>query len=306
MIDIIMNGRLGNQLFLYAFAKKMSKMYDKEIYMNTFLMESEGFSNSLVNYNLSTDIVFYNKPLRTTKKGIQGSWIQNWMLMRYIKDCIHKEPDEVAKYEIKNSALYKYLGMYINRDRYEDINGIKKRKTILAYGYFQSEKFFSDIREELLTEYQPIYPILPHNIEKYKKICNTESVCVSVRLGDDFQKNDIYNVCTIAYFKKAISYMKEKLENPVFYIFSDKTELLREQFKDLDIEMIFETGNDPDYEKLRIMSACKHFILSNSSFSWWCQYLSQNPSKIVVAPSRWYNGDVPCDIYMKDWYLIGP
>mgnify|MGYP000139365863 CR=1 FL=1 len=67
--------------------------------------------------------------------------------------------------------------------------------------------------------------------------------------------------------------------------------------------------NNPDYVEMYLMSKCKHFIISNSTFSWWAQYLSTNESKIVIAPSRWgnlsYKGEnVQTDIYEDDWILV--
>lgn len=57
-------------------------------------------------------------------------------------------------------------------------------------------------------------------------------------------------------------------------------------------------------ESLAVMSKCKHFIIGNTTFGWWAQYLSENDDKIVVAPSRWMNVDMPIDIYQDNWHLI--
>jgi hypothetical protein len=64
--------------------------------------------------------------------------------------------------------------------------------------------------------------------------------------------------------------------------------------------------NNPDYEELRLMYSCKHFIISNSTFSWWAQYLGEYDKKIVVAPSKWNNKDNVDDsgIYMPEWEVL--
>ena len=60
----------------------------------------------------------------------------------------------------------------------------------------------------------------------------------------------------------------------------------------------------PVYETLRLMYNCKHFILSNSTFSWWGQFLSASKNKLVVSPSRWNNGGYQSQLIQKDWILI--
>ena len=66
----------------------------------------------------------------------------------------------------------------------------------------------------------------------------------------------------------------------------------------------YESGKDPVWEKLRLMSLCKHFVISNSSFSWWAQYLSTNEDKIVYAPKQWYVDGRKADIFEKSWRYL--
>jgi hypothetical protein len=54
------------------------------------------------------------------------------------------------------------------------------------------------------------------------------------------------------------------------------------------------------------MSACRHFIIPNSSFAWWAAYLSRSENKIITVPSRWIS-DPNFDIHsiiLKDWNII--
>ena len=77
-------------------------------------------------------------------------------------------------------------------------------------------------------------------------------------------------------------------EQPVFYIFSDDIDWAKENLK-LSYKHVYIDHNSAknDYEDLRLMSACKHNILANSTFSWWGAYLNPNPGKMVIAPKYW-------------------
>lgn len=303
MVEIVLNGRLGNQLFMYAAARVAQIETNSDvIYMNTSVLEAEGCSNSLLNYNLPDFVRFYSKPIRTVKNGFHFNYLVNYIYMSYIKKIYSLHDNDILEFEIKNDKKFAQFDFFPCQNRVRKLN-YTGHKNALLYGYYQSEKFFEKYRDVIIKEFVPKQDVLNHNKRKIESILNCESVCVSLRLGEDYLKNEMYSVCTKKYFQKAIDYMKENLDNPVFYVFSDVTEGLTEIFGD-DTNMVFEEGNDPDYEKLRVMSSCKHFIISNSSFSWWVQYLSDNEKKIVVAPDHWYNFGIKTDIMMDNWVLL--
>lgn len=101
----------------------------------------------------------------------------------------------------------------------------------------------------------------------------------------------------------AIEKIKCIVENPVFFMFSDDIQWVRENVN-TGCLTYYEDGTDPVWEKLRLMSACKHFIISNSTFSWWVQYLSRNGDKIVISPSRWFNNDYKSPLIDEKWIKI--
>ena len=302
MINVDLQGRLGNQLFIYAMTRKVQlECNQDEVYVNTYMVENYGWKNSLINYNIDSSFVFYNSPLRRLK--CKTPFIQNLVRILYRKYTWEKKSEEIYEVDKKCQKLFKKLGMYICKDGYLDFKYDSKKKDIVLYGYYQCEKYFSDIRSILLKELTPKYDMLDKNKRMYNEIRNSNSVCVTMRIGKDFTENPIYNVCNLNYFKQGMKYMVDKVDNPKFFIFSDNPQWLKDNVN-FGYDVVYEEGNDPDYEKLRIMSKCKHFIISNSSFSWWAQYLSENESKIVVAPDRWYNGDIVCNIYMDNWKII--
>ena len=69
-------------------------------------------------------------------------------------------------------------------------------------------------------------------------------------------------------------------------------------------DVIEQDKESPVHISLAVMSKCKHFVIGNTSFGWWAQYLSENENKIVVAPSKWMKIEMPIDIYQDDWEII--
>lgn len=108
-----------------------------------------------------------------------------------------------------------------------------------------------------------------------------------------YKGNEQFNVCSEHYYQEAMKRIVEEIPYAKFFVFTDDVKGARDHFS-FPYEVVFESGDDPVWEKLRLMYSCKHFIIGNSTFSWWAQYLGRNPSKIVYAPKRWRNSDEDC------------
>ena len=107
-----------------------------------------------------------------------------------------------------------------------------------------------------------------------------------------------------------MQYISGKINSPVFYFFSnthDDINWLRENYEFPNYNVKYIDLNNPDYEELRLMYSCRHFIIANSSLSWWGSYLSGNPEKIICAPSKWVRGQdtQSTGLYMPNWSIIG-
>jgi hypothetical protein len=140
------------------------------------------------------------------------------------------------------------------------------------------------------------------NLRIEQKIKECESVAIHVRKGKDYQSRIWYqNTCTMEYYQKAVALLKEKIQNPRFYIFTDNVEWVKENFQGMDFTLV--EGNPVDgygsHFDMQLMSLCKHNIISNSTYSWWSAFLNHNSNKIVIAPKVWFNPD-SCDEFKSD------
>lgn len=296
MIEVNITGQLGNQLFQYACARQLQEIYGGTIVLNTYELTKNmpNFKLSLSDYILNDNVVIENsKPLSKVSAGRLDVKIFRKFIPNLYFNLNAKRGIFIWGY----SRIYK------------ELPPIKPNQTnhIVLNGFWQCEKYFNEIKDILHKELQPKFLPLKENQSLYNKIASTDSVCVTIRRGDFLnEKNkETFYVCNEKYFEKALRKMKEKNPNCTFFAFSDDIEWVKNNIK-FPGEVYYESGSDPVWEKLRLMSSCKHFILSNSSFSWWAQYLSEYKDKIVIAPNKWYNSgkNRRAAIYSDSWEII--
>ncbi len=173
---------------------------------------------------------------------------------------------------------------------------------VLLNGYFQSEKYFSDISDEIRKMYTSYeVDILP---EINEKIQGGTTCAIHVRRGDFLKYPDHHPVQDMSYFINAINHMPE---GTTFLVFSDDMNWCKDNFKRLENDFFFVEGN-LDFEDLSIMRSCTHNIISNSTFSWWAAWLNSNPDKIVIAPRNWFGAAYTQldtrDLYCESWTVI--
>lgn len=298
MISTRIYGRLGNQLFIYAFARAISEKYKQKVLVYDRTDEkNEKFHSHLNGYILNQNIIFTASERKVMGHGV---FRNIYFILDRLK-IAKKSPRVVHEIQLRNMKKNLKHGFYFMTDGYYPLPD-RIGKTLFCDGYFQSSKYFDFIRENLTYELTPREEHTEQEKIMIKQIEQSESVCLTVRLGD-YLNNPMHQVCTIDYYMKAIEKMRSLVLNCTFFVFSDDIENAKKLLS-FKYPVIFDDGRSKDYMSLDVMSKCKHFIISNSSFSWWAQYLSNNENKIVISPSRWFAKDVPCDIMQENWILI--
>ena len=200
--------------------------------------------------------------------------------------------------------------LYRERDMEYD-ETVFERDPVYLTGFFQSEKYFADVKEEVrrrLTFSERVKAELPESgREILTRIEAGPSVSVHVRRGDYLHAshNGMYEgICTLDYYRKAMAQIREKEPEAVFFLFSNDMEWTKEHLAGPDCVPVEGGSEEKGYLDLYLMSRCRHNIIANSSFSWWGAWLNDNPEKQVIAPARWINGRECRDIYTEGMIRI--
>ena len=273
MIIVKLIGGLGNQMFQYAVGRHLA-VKNK----STLKLDISGFKDyNLRNYDLGHFNIQENI---ATPKDLSGVIFPS-------DKFIHK----IGKY-----LETKYTGapqmQYINERTYNFTPEILTLEdNIYLEGYWQSEKYFSDITERIRKEFTVKNKPDPINKSYLGEIMDCESVSVHVRRGDYVSNPvtaQVHGFLGPEYYHEAMNVMLEKICNPHFFVFSDDPEWAERNIKtDAPITYVKHNGTK-NYEDMRLMSACRHHIIANSSFSWWGAWLASNENKVVIGPSRWF------------------
>ncbi len=172
--------------------------------------------------------------------------------------------------------------------------GAPLRRLVRLEGYWQSERYFAPIADEIADEYQVISPLSAKSRELLVQIGATESVALHIR-----QKRGAHHAfdgpsvsptpqLPFAYYEEAVERVANRVERPTFFCFGDNLDWIRERWK-FSYPVCFVDHNrsqDVAYEDIALMSRCRHFVMGNSTFSWWGAWLSRSPDQFVVAPAN--------------------
>lgn len=167
---------------------------------------------------------------------------------------------------------------------------IPEQDHINLHGYFQSEKYFVDYKQDIKREFSLKNPKYPDKLDQ-------EYIGLHVRRGDYLNYPDIHPTCSLDYYQQALEMLPDK---PV-KIFTDDPEWCRKSFSGDRFEV-----SDKDFiEDFELLTKCSYNIIANSSFSWWGAWLSD--SKKVIAPKQWFGPKGPGsaeDIIPDTWIKI--
>lgn len=162
-------------------------------------------------------------------------------------------------------------------------------RTLYIAGFWQAYKYAEAVAPQLRREFRLREPAAGRNEEMLKQIHATSvSVSLHVRRGDYTLAAEGNIALPLGYYHRAVDVIRQRFDDPVFFIFSDDISFARQNLP-TGMRRVFVEGNDDfsSHEDLRLMAACQHHIIANSSFSWWGAWLNPRPEKVVIAPRHW-------------------
>lgn len=93
-------------------------------------------------------------------------------------------------------------------------------------------------------------------------------------------------VCTVKYYLKSIRKVEEKISEPVFFVFSDDIDWVKQNFTFNKVYFVDWNKGQNSFWDMYLMSQCSANIIANSTFSFWGAYLNKN-NPFVIYPQKW-------------------
>jgi len=280
-IKILVFGGLGNQLFQFAFGESLRMTYKN---LDVKYIDLTEYATTKRKWELGfLDI----KPSKINKIEIFYIFFK-----RIINSKFNKLTSKFFYFGIINEKQQKYIHDFLI-----------KEKSFIIDGYWQSEEYFSEIKNEIKN----MFEINNHNPKINSK---EEKVAVHIRLGDYVhtkEGREKHLVCDIGWYKNAINYLKNINKELKFKVFSDNKNLLKNEFRHYqNLEINDSNYSESAHKELYEMSKCDHFIISNSTYSWWASYLGEKKGSKIIAPKYWYKNiktkNIP--LFRKNWILL--
>jgi len=273
MVIVRLTGGLGNQMFQYATARALADRLGTEL-----LLDTRAFAHALA-LNPYTRRAYALAPYKVRARLATAADLESWpvwvveigMRLRLVRPLFRR-------WHFESGIAY-------------DPGVLALHEPVCLVGYWQSERYFIDIADRIRGDFTLQQAMTGTNAKLLELARSAGSVGLHVRRGDFVSLNDaaqVHGLCSIDYYRRAISLVKERCPECHFLVFSDDPQWARAELP-LDASAVFVTGNAETPElDMALMSACRHHIIANSSFSWWSAWLGYSPEQVVIAPSPWY------------------
>jgi glycosyl transferase family 11 len=297
-------GGLGNQMFQYAAGRSLAVRTGARLVLDatSFTLPRAPRTFALEGYALAAETRFDGYPHPPRLSAVQfpaahrPSWIDRAARLLRVKNIPLGRAAGKNSFSVFNQRSFDF-------DRRFSQCG---PQTYLV-GFWQSERFFADVAPLVRQELTYQRPPDPANAEWLARIRAANAVCVHVRHGDYLLPAHFehHGVCSADYYRRSMALIRERVTDPRFFIFSDDWPWCREHLAAADAVIIDANKPDAAQDELRLMAACRHHIIANSSLSWWGAWLGASTGQVVVAPTPWFtHRPATPDLFPAGWVTL--
>jgi hypothetical protein len=285
-------GGLGNQLFTYSAARRLATVNGAELVVD----HKSGFYIDRV-YKQRYQLHHFRTSARL------ASYHERFEPFSRIRRAILRAKSRRLPFSERHLVAQDFIAFDAR------LLDLRFEATRYFEGYWQSERYFKDIADQIREELTPTPPNDPANTSLLARIVQDLSVALHVRFFDTQSEPSLNNIET-EYYARAITLMKQRFPGASYFLFSDDLDRATRLAKHFNLRAVPSEQNstfERAYADLWLMSHCKHFIIANSTFSWWGAWLSKNADKLVISPgvvqgtkTAWgFEGLIP-----ETWHVI--
>jgi len=299
-IHVSLSGGLGNQLFQYYAGLYVSKRSAQQLYLESTGIQFGRSPHLPAAHTLNLDAILIHSKYRFSIRSV-GYFIRTMYRSRVSLNSV----------EIKNPIFNKFVRTYFSPLNGFDPNLEKIKYPIRLEGYFQSWKYYSQLKEmgELSPKILDVIDPSSVFLKRLSDIKANRTLVIHVRRGDYLAVWDTFGLLSADYYVDAISTLRQRgLTWDQVWLFTDDSIGVKSEFEELirdeKIKLIdFDSESNPA-EQMILMSHANVCVIANSTFSWWAACLSEN-TQAVVCPSKWFkNFEDPIDLYPADWITV--
>jgi len=292
MVIVKFKGGLGNQMFQYTFARWIEIKLGQKVLLDATWYKTKHAKRPYCNRNLE---IRNFKICKNFSDGIPINFFLKWLR------------------KLKN---YRFFGEIISKeviiiDEKDFLTGIflpQKNFIYIMDGYWQSEQFPREIRNVISSEFQLRTPFSEQDKRIIEEMKDCDSVSLHIRRGDYAyvkETHDYHGVLGKNYYNDAIKLLRGKKDKIKLFVFSDDIEWCQRHLNFSVPWKIISDGIRSASKELILMSNSKHYIIANSSFSWWAAWLGEKKESIIISPKQWFRDRKPLlQLMPQRWYSL--
>lgn len=292
-VIVRLKGGLGNQLFQYAAGSALAHRLDAPLLLDLTYCRQD----PLRDYALDA----YGVPEAIASRSQVAAFAPDSGLRRTL-----------AK-RTGLPGLFLKKGLFVEPHFHVTPKFETLRAPVFLDGYWQSEKYFSEISDSLREMFSVPLSMPPAVAELRQKIADIPvAISVHVRRGDYItgkSASKMAGSCTPDYYRRAVTHMLAIYPGATFVVFSDEPAYANALLEFAPDRILADGDPEEPANDLALMAVCNHHIIANSSFSWWGAWLNPDARKTVIAPRLWFSPDYLAktrthDLYPEGWLSL--